>query len=64
MSRAIAILRDRVDPEELEDYRGFVRWLAETVAHAHKEGGFLGIGGRPVSDAEPDAIDAIAAALA
>jgi hypothetical protein len=61
--RAIAILRDRADPEELEDYRGFVRWLAETVAHAHKEGGFLGIGGEAVSPAERAVLDEIAAAL-
>jgi hypothetical protein len=61
--RAVDIVRRKADPEELEDYRSFVRWLAETVAHAHKEGGFLGIGGRPVSDAEQATIDDISAAL-
>ncbi len=35
--------------------------MAETVARAHKEGGFLGIGGKEVSEAEQAALDRIAA---
>jgi len=64
LRRAMGILGSKAEPEEIEDYRGFVRWLAEAVANAHKEGSFLGLGGRRVSDAEQDALDAIDAALA
>jgi hypothetical protein len=35
--------------------------VAETVARAHKEGGFLGFGGKEVSDKEQAALDRIAA---
>jgi hypothetical protein len=37
--------------------------LAESVASAHKEGGFLGIGAKrtPISEAEQAALDEIAA---
>jgi hypothetical protein len=64
LRRAIGILRHKAEPEELEDYRGFVRWLAENVAAAHKEGGILGIGGQAVSEAEQATIEEIAAAMA
>jgi len=33
------------------------------VAGAHKEGGFLGIGGKEVSDAENEALDELSMAL-
>jgi len=42
-------------------YKRFVYGLAEGVAAAHKEGGFLGIGGQPISANEQAALDAIAA---
>lgn len=44
-------------------YRSFVVKLAETVASAHKEGGFLGVGGTEISDDERRALDEIAATL-
>jgi hypothetical protein len=37
--------------------------VAQTVASAHKEGGFLGIGGKEISDAENQALDEISASL-
>ena len=37
--------------------------LAQAVAGAHKEGGFLGIGGKQISDAENQALDEISRAL-
>ena len=43
----------------LDAYRGFVLGIAERVAHAHKTGGFLGFGGKKVSDAEAAAIEEI-----
>jgi hypothetical protein len=60
---AVALVERTATAEELEDYKRFVLDLADTVASSHKEGGFLGIGGRPVSDAERQALDAIAATL-
>jgi hypothetical protein len=33
------------------------------VASAHKEGGFLGLGGKEISDAENQALDEISAAV-
>lgn len=55
---AVALLGTKAEPEELEQYRGFVLKLAERVASAHKEGG-----DGPVSDAERTAIEAISGAL-
>ena len=49
--------------EEAEDYKRFIVTLADTVAHAKKEGGVLGIGGKPVSDRERAVIEEIAATL-
>lgn len=45
-------------------YREFVLGVARKVAEAAREGDFLGLGGRLVSDAERAAISAIAEALA
>jgi hypothetical protein len=61
---AVAILETKATPEEVGAYRAFVLKLAQTVAAAHKEGGFMGVGGRDVSEDEQRAIDEIAASLA
>jgi hypothetical protein len=37
--------------------------VAEAAAKAHKEGGFIGIGGKPVSPEEQTALDEIQAIL-
>jgi hypothetical protein len=63
LREAIGILEEKATPEELEAYRSFVLSLAEAVAGAHKEGGFLGVGGTPVSEAEQKALDEIAATV-
>ena len=60
---AMAILEAKANPAEIDDYKRFVMTLAQEVASAHKEGGFLGIGGKPVSDAENQALDEISRAL-
>jgi hypothetical protein len=49
------------DDEEVNEYKRFVYSVAEAVAHAHREGGFLGIGGKDVSEREQAALDEIAA---
>jgi hypothetical protein len=56
---ATDIVRRHATDEELDDYRRFILSVARAVARAHKEGGFLGIGGKEISDKEQAAIDAI-----
>jgi hypothetical protein len=63
LREAVTLLEDKATPEELADYRRFVIAVAETVAGAHREGGFLGVGGRDVSDREQAALDDIRATL-
>ena len=60
---AIAILEAKSTPAETDAYKVFVMTVAQAVASAHKEGGFLGIGGKQVSDAENQALDEISSAL-
>jgi hypothetical protein len=61
LRRAIAILERIASDGEVVEYKRFVYGLAEAVARAHKEGGFLGLGGTEISDAEQAALDEIAA---
>jgi hypothetical protein len=61
LREAIAILERVATEDELVAYKRFVFSLAESVARAHKEGGFLGIGGQEISAAEQAALDEIAA---
>lgn len=60
LREAIELLERQATPEEIEDYRAFVLAVADTVAHAHKEGGFLGIGGKEVSESEQAVLDELA----
>jgi head-tail adaptor len=62
LREATAILERVGTEDDVVEYKRFVFALAESVAGAHKEGGFLGIGGRKaVSDPEQAALDEIAA---
>jgi hypothetical protein len=63
LRNAMAILEAKATPVEVDDYKRFVMTVAQEVAGAHKEGGFLGIGGKPVSEAENRALDEISSAL-
>jgi hypothetical protein len=63
VAKAITLLRERATERELREYGDFVVHLTQAVAEAHKEGGVLGIGGKPVSDAEHAALERIAYAL-
>jgi hypothetical protein len=60
---AVGVLEAKVTPAEVDAYKRFVMTVAQAVASAHKEGGFLGIGGKQISDAENQALDEISAAL-
>jgi hypothetical protein len=63
LREAIGILESKTTPEETDAYKRFVMTVAQAAASAHKEGGFLGIGGKQVSDAENQALDEISTAL-
>jgi hypothetical protein len=63
MRKAMGILEHTATQAETDAYKTFVMTVAQAVAGAHKEGGFLGIGGTAVSEAEEQALDEIAAAL-
>lgn len=61
LRRAVGILERVASEEEVNHYKRFVYSVANTVARAHREGGFLGIGGSEVSEHEQAALDEIAA---
>jgi hypothetical protein len=63
LRKAMAILETKGTPDEADAYKRFVMTVAQAVASAHKEGGFLGIGGTRVSEAEEQALDEISLAL-
>jgi len=63
LREAVATLEQKASPEEVEAYRRFAFSVAEAAAKAHKEGGFIGIGGKQVSEREQAALDEIAATL-
>ena len=60
---ALRILEEKASAEEVEAYRRFVIAVAQAAASAHREGGFLGVGGKDVSDEEQRALDDLAATL-
>jgi hypothetical protein len=60
---ALTLLRKKADPTEMDEYRQMVLQRAELVANAGTEGGFLGIGGVRVADAEQRVIDEIRLAV-
>ena len=63
LSEAVRLLEGKATPEELEAYRQFVLDVARRAAEAHKEGGFLGIGGTKVSEEEWSALEHVAASI-
>ena len=54
---SIAMLSGKADAEEIDAYRELLYGLAEKVANASREGGFLGFGGKAVSAAEQSFLD-------
>jgi len=63
LRKALEILETKSTAAETDAYKKFVMSVAQAVAGAHKEGGFLGIGGKEISDAENQALDEMSAAL-
>jgi len=54
---SVALLSGKGSPGEIDAYRTLLYELAEKVANASREGGFLGFGGKAVSDAEQRFLD-------
>jgi hypothetical protein len=63
LREAVRIAEEKASPEEAEAYRQFILAVAQAAANAHKEGGFLGVGGEQVGEGERAALDEIAGAL-
>ncbi|MEO9120699.1 MAG: hypothetical protein ABI355_16610 [Solirubrobacteraceae bacterium] len=63
LREAMRILQAKATRSETDAYKTFVMTVAEAVASAHREGGFLGIGGKEISEAENRALDELSAAL-
>jgi hypothetical protein len=59
LREALRILREKATPEEVGEYERFVMEVGEAAAKAHKEGGFIGIGGKEISAEEQAALDEI-----
>ncbi len=63
LREALAILSEKASAEDVQAYKKFVLDVAQAAAEAHKEGGFIGIGGKQVSDSERAALDEVSAVL-
>ena len=63
MVEALRILDEKASAEEAEAYGRFVTAVAQAAANAHREGGFLGVGGKDVSEEEQRALDDLATTL-
>jgi hypothetical protein len=63
LREAVRLLSEKGSSDEVDAYKRFVLDLARAAAEAHKEGGFIGIGGKPVSEQEQAALDEIGALL-
>ena len=61
--RTVASLVDRKAPGDATAFKQWLQQVAQRVANAAKEGGFLGVGGTLVSDDERAALNDTAAAL-
>jgi hypothetical protein len=60
---AVAIMTAKGSPDEVQEYKQLVIQVAQKVADAAKEGGFMGIGGVQVNQAEQTAIAEIRGAV-
>jgi hypothetical protein len=61
--RQVGAVVDAKAPGDAAAFKGWLRQISQHVADASNEGGFLGIGGVPVSEAEKATLTEIAAAL-
>ena len=54
-----ALLVEKAAPEDVDDFREWMRIASQRAALAAKEGGFLGIGGKRVSEREQEMLETI-----
>ncbi len=59
LREATGLVEGKATPEEASTYKQFVLTVAEAAANANREGGFIGIGGKPVSADEQAALEEI-----
>jgi hypothetical protein len=59
----VGAILDAKAPQDAPEFKGWLKHIAEQVAEASSEGGFLGFGGVKVSDKEKATIAEIATAL-
>src|SRR4051794_10433034 len=52
-----ALLKQKAAPEDLADFREWIRMASQRAALAAREGGFLGIGGQQVSEREQEMLE-------
>jgi hypothetical protein len=64
VEEALRVVKEKATPAEAQEYRDFILGVADVVAHAAKEGGVLGIGGKEVSPEEQAVLDLLAGKLA
>jgi hypothetical protein len=63
LGEALRLVSEHGTADDVEAYRRFVLEVARAAAQAHKEGGFIGIGGKQISEQEQAALDEISALL-
>jgi hypothetical protein len=63
LQEAVRVLDAKATDGERAAYAQFVLTVAEAAATANREGGFIGIGGKPVSAEEQAALDDVRATL-
>ena len=63
LQEAVTVVGSKATDQDAEAYKRFVVTVAEAVANANREGGFVGIGGKPVSEKEQAALDTIRSTL-
>jgi hypothetical protein len=54
-----SLLIEKAEPEDVEDFREWIRMASQRAALAAKEGGFLGIGGKRVSEPEQQMLETL-----
>ncbi|HET8821885.1 MAG TPA: hypothetical protein VFM57_10090 [Thermoleophilaceae bacterium] len=64
VEEAVRTVEATATPEEAQAYRDFILRVADVVAHAAKEGGVLGIGGKEVTAEEQVVLDELSGKLA
>jgi hypothetical protein len=63
VSDTVKVLEAKAAPEETAAYKELLSYVADKVANASSEGGFLGFGGVRVSDKEKSFLAALAGAM-